>query len=284
MPEFPDHLPHLLKLLDDEDPEVRAEVFRAMSLMGNNLEHQLTPFLEQMPPPQLELIQRWTAEIRIKRFQENWLEWLDMEEETAALETALGWISYLEAEWAPEPLPDLIDQLARIFREKYEAPDIPNLMQFLFIDQGFSSPEKEYYHPRNSNLITVIHRRRGLQISLAAIGILVAQRVGIHIRGFNMPGHFMLMARQGEEIRLFDVFNQGKALPVQAYSFLEHSLSTRNISTQNLEAQTYQIVARVLRNFINAFERRKESDKARFFKGIHNRLIEELRERGRIVT
>lgn len=284
MPPHAHQLPHLLQLLDDTDPEVRKEVFQALEQFGTNLEHLLTPYLDNLEDEQQALIKRWAAEVRLTRFRQHWLEWLDEPDDALALEDALSWISYLQAEWAPEPLGDLLDQMARQFNEWHGPAQIDRLMHFLFVDQSFLPPAKDYYHPRHSNLVTVIHRRRGLQISLACIAILVGRRLGLLISGFNMPGHFMLMAHHNERITLYDVFNQGKPLPDQAHAFLEHSLQTQETTVEALQATSLQIIPRVLRNFINAYERRQEVEQARFFKELLDGLLQELKQRGMIAS
>jgi regulator of sirC expression with transglutaminase-like and TPR domain len=273
-------IPHLLALLDDRDQEVKDQVFNDLSSFGHNLEHLLTPYLEEIPHDKAKLLRRWVADIRIARFRAHWLDWLEEKEDPVALEQAMSWLAYLQADWAPEPLGDLLDQLARRCREKYPQPQVDDLMRFLFVEEGFLPPAKNYYHPRNSNLITVVHRRRGLQISLACLAILVGYRLELAVAGFNMPGHFMVMSHGYGTVVLYDVFNQGQPLPAQTHAFLEQSLTMQEVSLNDLQAQTHQIVPRVLRNLINAYQRRDELEQARFFQQLLDELMEELKKRG----
>lgn len=276
----PQQLPHLLALLDDQDPAVRNQVHEALRAFGDNLEHLLTPYLEDLSPVTMQQVQHWCAEIRVERFKTHWLDWLDLDDDKRALEEALGWLSYLQADWAPDPLRDLLDQLARRYRERYPESSVQDMMAFLFVDQGFLPPERDYYHPRNSNLVTVIHRRRGLQISLACVTILVGERLGLAVEGFNMPGHFMVMADDAGMVMLFDVFNQGQPLPAQAHAYLEQSLTTQEVSLHDLQARSHQIVLRVLRNLINAYQHKQNHDQMRFFQSLLEQLVAALQTRG----
>lgn len=62
---------------------------------------------------------------------------------------------------------------------------------FLFGELGFHGNENDYYDPRNSFLNDVLQRRTGIPISLAAVYVEVARRLGAPVRGVGFPGHFL---------------------------------------------------------------------------------------------
>lgn len=102
-------------------------------------------------------------------------------------------------------LADLDDLAARC-----PAGDAPGLCRWLFGDEGFAGDRTDYYDPDNSRLDRVLERRRGIPISLAAIGIETGRRVGIDLVGIGMPGHFLL--RDAAGAAYFDAFDGGRAL------------------------------------------------------------------------
>jgi len=278
----PAHIPHLLDLLDDESPLVQKEVYEALKGYENQLEHLLTPYLDTLGKGPRARLQRVCADIRIERFRAHWLSTLLNPEASyhQALEDAMSWLAYLQSDWAPEPLSDLLDQLERQFRQEGKPVSIDELMYFLFVHQGFMAPDKEYYHPRNSNLVTVIHRRRGLQISLSCLAILMGNRLELDLYGFNMPGHFMVMGYDYGMLMIYDVFNQGRPLPAQTHAYLEQSLTMQEVSLDELIAPPYQIVLRVLRNMVNAYEKQGEPEQARFFQTLLKELSDYLTQLG----
>jgi regulator of sirC expression with transglutaminase-like and TPR domain len=79
----------------------------------------------------------------------------------------------------------------------------------LFVDLGFSGNVKRYYDPANSFLNEVVRRRRGLPITLSVLGMEVGRRVGLHLEGVGMPGHFLL--REGPDV-FVDPFDGGRIL------------------------------------------------------------------------
>ncbi len=274
----PEHIPYLLTLIDDPDPEVSQQVYQGLMAFGHQLEHLLTPYLGELSSGSQKQLFSWTRSIRHDIFEAHWLDWIDADGPYRALEDALGWLGYLDSEWAAPLLGDVIDQLSRRYQEQYTSSTVGNLMSFLFIKEGFMPPEKDYYHPKHSNLLTVVHRRRGLQISLGILAMLVGSRIGLKIDGFNMPGHFMVMAQDEGLNMIYDPFNQGQALPESAYSFLQQSLLLQKTSIEELIAKPYQIVLRVLNNLINAHEHQKESERAKFFQQRQQEVLSLLKK------
>jgi regulator of sirC expression with transglutaminase-like and TPR domain len=62
---------------------------------------------------------------------------------------------------------------------------------YLFEELGFRGNEDDYYDPKNSFLNDVLDRRTGIPISLAAVYVEVARRLGWPVRGVGFPGHFL---------------------------------------------------------------------------------------------
>lgn len=79
----------------------------------------------------------------------------------------------------------------------------------LFGELGFAGNVKRYDDPANSLLHEVIRRRRGLPITLSVLGMEVGRRIGLHLEGVGMPGHFLL--RAGPET-FVDPFDRGRLL------------------------------------------------------------------------
>ena len=83
------------------------------------------------------------------------------------------------------------------------------LAAFLFEDVGLRGNQDNYYDPRNSFLNEVIDRRLGLPITLSAIFLEVAERVGLDAEGIGLPGHFLVAVRDGGMRHFLDPFHGG---------------------------------------------------------------------------
>lgn len=275
-------IPFLLQLLDDESPVVRAEVGRAFQSLGPALEPGLLPHLRTLSPEKETIVTDLVHGLREAAFAQHWLDWLEIPDERKALESAFHWLSFRDAMIGAPSLATLLDELASRFHGLGHTPGNEALMGFLFRQEGFGPPRKDYYHPRNSNLIYVLHRKEGLQISLSVIAILLGRRLGLACYGFNLPGHFMIMAGDPARPQLFDPFNKGKRLPERSLGYLERSLAKRQTTLAELRAQTHEIVLRSLRNLINAANQRNRPEDAQRYEDRLNSLIQSLRERGRL--
>jgi regulator of sirC expression with transglutaminase-like and TPR domain len=90
------------------------------------------------------------------------------------------------------------------------------LNRVLFEEVHLSGNREDYYDPRNSFLNDVLDRGLGIPITLAIVYMEVARRVGLHLSGIGLPGHFLLKhhAENGKEA-LIDCFNRGDILSRQ---------------------------------------------------------------------
>jgi regulator of sirC expression with transglutaminase-like and TPR domain len=94
------------------------------------------------------------------------------------------------------------DELRRLHR----------LREFLFEEQGFAGDRTDYFDPRNSYLNQVLDRRVGIPITLSLVLIEAGRRLGLHMEGVGLPGHFIAGARVGGDHVLLDPFNRGELL------------------------------------------------------------------------
>jgi regulator of sirC expression with transglutaminase-like and TPR domain len=84
------------------------------------------------------------------------------------------------------------------------------LNKVLFEEVQLRGNRDDYYDPRNSFLNDVLDRGLGIPITLSIVYMEVARRVGFHLSGVGMPGHFLLKhyGEDGQEM-LIDCFNRG---------------------------------------------------------------------------
>jgi regulator of sirC expression with transglutaminase-like and TPR domain len=88
---------------------------------------------------------------------------------------------------------------------------IEALVEYLFVDLGFSGNARDYYDPRNSFLNDVLDRRTGIPITLAVLAMEVGRRLDVPLVGIGMPGHFLLRHRHDDSV-FVDPFGRGRLL------------------------------------------------------------------------
>jgi regulator of sirC expression with transglutaminase-like and TPR domain len=136
--------------------------------------------------------------------------------EGARVEHAAWWIARdAHPQLAFGQVTDALDTLAADFDATATAEldaheQATALCHHLALRYGFKGNRKEYQDPENSYLDTVLKRRTGIPISLAAVYIAVAERVGIKIAPVSFPGHFLVRVGNGDGV-LVDPF-EGRIL------------------------------------------------------------------------
>jgi len=147
------------------------------------------------------------------------------------------------------------------------------LREFLFEEEGFSGNGNDYYDPRNSCLNDVLDRKLGIPITLSVLMMEVGRRVGLHILGVGLPGHFVVRANVGPDPVLLDPFDGGAVLtPERAAEVVARALGRRApLTEQHLAPVTKrQILTRMLMNLKSIYAQRHEWEKAL---SVYDRLL-----------
>ncbi|MEM7013072.1 MAG: transglutaminase-like domain-containing protein [Verrucomicrobiota bacterium] len=266
----------ILRLLDDDNPTVRAAVREKLASYGPELETALADAAPDLRTQAIALQRSYRRE----EFSELWKSWTKEPSDHAKLESGQALLANYLSGGAidAEAISVKLDRLAAEFGRQFPEQDFRNLTSFLFRSGLFQGDGDRYYHPDNSNFAKVLSSRRGNPISLACVFILVGQRVGLDVGGCNYPAHFLARAiceRDGE-LYLVDCFNEGKVLAadelIQHHPLVSHEV--RDVVSEFASAEI--ILARVIRNLENAFDQQQLPDE----KALMRRLWKIMAEAG----
>jgi regulator of sirC expression with transglutaminase-like and TPR domain len=83
------------------------------------------------------------------------------------------------------------------------------LCEYLGQELLFGGELDDYHHPDNAQLHRTIERNTGLPLTITAIYMFVARRVGLRVAPLPLPGHVMLRAYAGEDSVIIDPFYYG---------------------------------------------------------------------------
>jgi len=84
------------------------------------------------------------------------------------------------------------------------------LCDYLSETVGFNGSSEDYHHPDNVHIHRVIETRTGLPLTLCAVYLFVARRIGLRASVLPLPGHVMIRLRGLRRSRIFDPFHNGR--------------------------------------------------------------------------
>ena len=273
----PKQLQHIIRLLDDDSPVVKENVVRELSSFGPSLDKELARQKIVLSKDQQQRIANLLEEFNRIWLREQWPALIDADDDMEMLETAMGLLAEFQLGRAyPTKLPGLLDKLADEFDTSVRKQDALTLAHFLFTKKQLRGAEVDYYNPYHSNLVHVIEQKRGVPLSLAAIYMLVGWRLDFDIAGINLPGHFLARASVGKQNYIVDCFKGGRCLDVNDLITLNNGALLPLSDLLQLECDSATMIARTLRNLMNAYEQEQNSENA----GLMKELLEVLEEEG----
>lgn len=256
----------LVSLLDDSDREVKTHVRDRIISLG----HEVIPFLEKKwedsfnPDIQKE-IEELVHDLQFSQLKERLIDWKNSPEQD--LLTGLWIVNTFQ-------YPDLdYDKLNadmhQIYFEVWTAfkndllpyEQVRIINGVLFNTLRFSANTKNFHSPGNSMLSNVLDTKKGNPISLCAIYLLVAQKLGLPIYGVNLPNLFVLTYKSADATFYINAFNKGLIFSKKDINnYLDH-LKIEPLDVFFEPCTNKDIIVRSLRNLTVAFEKLGEAEK-----------------------
>lgn len=102
------------------------------------------------------------------------------------------------------------DELARRMEPDWNSLQrLARLRNFMFEELGFRGDVRDYYHPKNSLLHSVMERRLGIPLTLSIVFMELGWRIGVPFEGVGFPGHFLVRLPGLPGDLLLDPFDHG---------------------------------------------------------------------------
>jgi len=277
---------YLIQLLTDRDEFVRDKVRAQLIELGEDA----LPFLEiavrsEEGPLRIQA-QEVIGAIFPKKLGEKFRQ-LARKGQDVDLEAGMLLImEFGYPDFNPKTCRDSLDTLAHRLEQNL-TPDadpmqtVLSLTRLLFQQENFRGNQENYMDPDNSYLNKVLEHKTGLPITLSALCVLVAGRLGLPIVGVGLPGHYIAKYNLPKDSIYFDPFHQGRMLTranciqiVEQFGqpFEEHFLSH---STHR------ETLVRMMNNLVQAYQSSNELEKSATLSGYIKILINPLSEKTR---
>ncbi|EHQ30857.1 transglutaminase-like domain-containing protein [Mucilaginibacter paludis] len=264
----------LIKLLDDPDKEIFDHVHDKLLSYGSDVVEQLEfAFSEAFDAIQQERIANLVHEIQFRDLKNE----LNLWYHGGAFDLLQGALIVNKYQYPDLDEQKVINYIESIKREIWlqmmndasPAEQVKLINHVFYNIYGFSGNTANHQDPQNSYLSQVVETHRGNQISLAIIYSIIAQKLDIPIYGINLPQHFILAYI--DESQQSDTEN-GVLFYINTFSKgfifgrrdVDHFLKQLNLKPERHfyePCSNVDIIKRVLRNLISAYEKTNAEDK-----------------------
>jgi hypothetical protein len=275
-PPAPEELDALLRLLDDETPEVRARVAARLALCGGDLSDWLATRQRQLSRCERSVLEELLRPARRAALERDWLfpsgGVSALREDWDGLEAMLRAISDFlhDGITIRQPLSDALDLLA----EEAEESGVVcanDLRAFLFEGGRLNGNEADHDDPCNSDLAWSISEARSNPLGLGIIFLLVARRLDLVVEAVNFPGRFLCRIHEDGYPIIIDCFDRGR-MHLQATLLESPDLDRAQRGALRQTADPGTVLLRLLNNLAAALEGDGRADDARLIRKLRATL------------
>jgi regulator of sirC expression with transglutaminase-like and TPR domain len=262
------NLKALVSLLSDDDKEILNLVEGQIISLGS----YIIPFLEH----------EWETNLdpTVQRRIEDLLHTVQYDQVRKRLATWVqnGGTDLLEGLWivATYQYPDIeLEKLRKELEDIYYEvwlemkPDLHPYDQVKIVNNvifqklKFSANTKNFHSPSNSMINVVLDTKKGNPITLCAIYMLVAQKLRLPMYGVNLPNLFILTYKTEESQFYINAFNKGLIFSKADIDNYIHHLNLSYSPVFYEPCNHIEILKRVLRNLVVAYEKLGDTHKVR---------------------
>jgi len=257
----------LVSLLEDDDEEINRHVEGKIMSLGSDIipyleeqwENSFDPNIQSKIEDMIHTLQFSSLKERMRAWKEN------------------GGESLLEGMWLislyqyPDTeLNDLNKEIEQIYydiwvelqEDLHPYDQIKIINGALFTKLKFRANTKNFHSPNNSFLKSVLESKKGNPISLSVVYMLVAEKLGMPIYGVNLPNLFIITYKNPDVQFYVNAFNRGL---IFSKKDIDNYLANLNLTPKPIyyePCSNEEIIKRVLRNLIMAFEKLGEHHKS----------------------
>jgi regulator of sirC expression with transglutaminase-like and TPR domain len=264
----------LIRLLDDPDQEIYDHVHEKLLSFGSAAIGYLeSAFESAFDPVQQERIANLVHEIQFDLLKNDLKLWLH----GGAFDLLQGILIINRYQYPDLDEQKVINQIEAIKRDIWiqmmheaSAPEQIKLINHVFYNiYGFSGNTTNHQDPQNSYLSQVLETKKGSQTSLAIIYSIIAQKLDIPVYGVNLPQHFILAymdesresSFEGGILFYINAFNKGLIFGRRDVDMFLKQLNLKYDKQFYEPCSNTDIIKRVLRNLISAYEHLGSSEK-----------------------
>lgn len=210
-----DHLSLLLRLLDDDTPEVRKSVVEALEVFQGDVSECLGHTTRALSKDEIDLLSSLLRPARRDRLQREWIVPVDgaaaLEDDWERVEALLRSLSDFlhDGVTLRQSLGDALDLLAEECEPIFRTRGGPGVCRELLGGRVLRFDTGGEILPEQLDLAAVASGRPTHALGAGLLVILVGRRLGAEIHGLNMPGSFLLQVMDVDTPAILDPESRG---------------------------------------------------------------------------
>ena len=273
----------LIELLDDPDEEVGRAIVSKLIAEGSWVSDKLRKKMPFENKLRNERARRVIQKVGVRVCKEE----LDVWFKKADAELVDAWIAISRIDYPELDSAKIKNKLESMridiwmMLNNFHDPvrKIQAINKVFFRQSGFRGNSEDYDHPDNSNLGKVMELKLGNPLSLCILYMHVARRLGLNLKGINLPRHFILgyfgeQDERTEEPKFFvNVFSGGIPFGRKELDNFLNFINLKFKSEYLDEATSRQILERMLNNLIYSYGNRGARDRVEIFKEIKDYIM-----------
>lgn len=257
----------LVSLLEDDDQEISSHVEGKIMSLGSDI----IPYLEEQwensfDPNVQRKIEDMIHNLQFSKLKEKLKDWKE-----GGAESLLEGMWLISLYQYPDTdLNELNKEVEQIYydiwvelkEDLHPYDQVKIINNALFSKLKFRANTKNFHSPNNSFLKSVLESKKGNPISLSVIYMLVAEKLGMPIYGVNLPNLFIVTYKSEETQFYINAFNRGL---IFSKKDIDNYLANLNLTPKPIyyePCSNEDIIKRVLRNLIMAYEKLDDHQKA----------------------
>ncbi|MEM6261508.1 MAG: transglutaminase-like domain-containing protein [Bacteroidota bacterium] len=260
----------LVRLLEDEDPEVALQVEQELISQGLELIARLEEAWENTEDKR---IQKRLLDIMQMIQRKDTIDDLKEWRLKGGADLLEGWYLVTRFQYPNLDLTPFRNKINRITHRTWlmmrsdmgTAERLMALNRMLFTKERFKANQRSMHNPNDYFLHTFMEKRQGTPLSLGFLYLLVAQELDLPVGGVVVPGYFVAIAQDGKSEFYIDVFNRG--------AFFVRKDLTRFLTDMSLEdnPKYYQpkskifLVLELVKSLVQAYRVREDEETAEAF-------------------
>ncbi len=275
-PPAPEELSALLRLLDDETPEVRRRVAERLARCDGDLSEFLAAHSRRLSADELDVLSVLLRPAKREALLRDWQVpgggAAALCEDWETFEALLRVISDFlhDGVSVRQSLSDALDLLAEDALQA-DVVTANDLRVFLFEERRLAGNAEERLDPRNSDLAWVVAEGRSNPLGLVVVFMLVARRLDLVVEAVNFPGHFLCRIHEDGCPLIIDCFDGGR-MHLQAELLEDPQLGRAERMVLSGTAHPGVVMVRLLNNLVAALDGKGRTQDARLVRRLRASL------------